>query len=111
MSHQGGGSIGEETRDLVASPSIFFGAVGKTAIHSESLKQKTQGHLEAIIQNIQSEPYELKAECCLYCQNKDVRNRSFRPKTEKTVGGLKLALSIRRKNARNTGVLVLLLKN
>ncbi|MHA1377618.1 MAG: hypothetical protein ACTSRG_04445 [Candidatus Helarchaeota archaeon] len=29
MSNQRGGSIGEETRDLVVSPSILFGAVGK----------------------------------------------------------------------------------
>ena len=103
MNNQEAGSIGEETRDLVVSPSILFGAVGKTAMHSESLKQKTQGHLEAIIQNIQSEPYEPEVECCPYCQDKDVRNRSFRPKNVKTVDGLKLALSIRRKKCEKCG--------
>jgi len=98
---QGVEGIGRDSKELTVSPSILFGAVGKTATHSENLKQKTQTALEALIQAIQSEPYEPEVECCPYCQSKEIVNRSFRPKTVKTVGNLSLALSIRRKKCKN----------
>lgn len=100
---QGVEGIERESTELAVNPSILFGAVGKTATHSENLKQKTQTALAALIQAIQSEPYEPEVGCCPYCQTTAIRNRSFRPKTIKTIGNLNLALSIRRKQCKNCG--------
>jgi len=100
---QGVEGIGKESTKFSVNSSILFGAIGKTATHSEHLKQQTQTALKTLMQAIQSEPYIPEVECCPSCRAKKMVKRSFRPKTVKTIGNLNLHLSIRRKQCKTCG--------